>query len=1133
MPFTYQQVHLKRSPQSRSHGGRFKSTKSTVIVILLFVIIDINLARILSEASEYQGKSEPLVFASEAESPKAKSYSVQQSTTSDVKSKLVESVTEMSAAAENDTRNQVNASETRYVWHDDTINVQNNKFHTEAQEDGKDNFPYTFSTETTQSVWERLKNSEHFSKVRVTNATGFKRTYLPPPEFFRCDPCLCFKSTDQTINADCIRYTGMKVSLEFIPSDLPPSITHLSLDHNAIRHFETNILSSYKSILITKAPQNKITALYADDCQATGNLSHLDLSHNLISSLEDGALSCMPNLRVLILRGNHITNIANGTLAGLSHLELLDLAFNEITHIESGAFLDPRGLLVLDLSVNKNLALSPKYVETFRPLEKLEVFHIQGCTSMSGQYPTDVLSVLSALKELGVNGEVHPFDSKLSVLQNLTRLELGGKGFCHTKNFTKSYFNGLAQLESIKIEGCVAHEHSSFMFDANPNLKNFELSLQTGDLKDFFPILCFLPDFHKVTSVQIAYTWKRAELHPLITLLPEEVECLRNMTNLVSLDLEYNSISQVDRLFAQGLPKSLKKFSLRGNLLISHQSILYLLLCIPHILPSVKSLHEDEQGMKAVDKSRATQKALPMNIRAQHSTESDFLDYVTHTSLDLNSKEAQRNLLAGRQDFERLSGPTNSHTSLMDSHFHYLDFYTASNSMNLGLFAFTRTRKIQVGILNVSNTLITDWGYYPVELLPIQTVVADLSGNRCENFQKSFFAVNNSLIELHVQGNFLGPSLSKDINGQKLSSLTKLEYLDLSRNHMFYLPWLLLQALSHLQVLKLTSNNLGTFDLHIAHMKRLVFVDLARNSISSISERTRNELDALSSGRAVSVDLTYNPLPCSCGGIELLKWMSVTPARIMNKNFLVCLNDDNQLELVGDLSKRLAALQRECVSKKILIVVASFSVVLLLLLAGFVWVFQKRWWILYMWNLTVSKCYGYKTIENPGNSSAPGYTFDAFFVYSSSSSDFVLDECLEELEVNRSHRLCVEDRDFLPGSYVPCNITSAVRSSKTTVVVLDQNFRSVGWTHYAVEMAQVEAVRSRRNVLHLLFVGSSPDGPLSSTYLKLFKQGQFSEVPPRECPPDVREKFWDRFSRTLGHGDRRDNRPHPQLRLSD
>ena len=201
-------------------------------------------------------------------------------------------------------------------------------------------------------------------------------------------------------------------------------------------------------------------------------------------------------------------------------------------------------------------------------------------------------------------------------------------------------------------------------------------------------------------------------------------------------------------------PKSLKKFSLRGNLLISHQSILYLLLCIPHILPSVKSLHEDEQGMKAVDKSRATQKALPMNIRAQHSTESDFLDYVTHTSLDLNSKEAQRNLLAGRQDFERLSGPTNSHTSLMDSHFHYLDFYTASNSMNLGLFAFTRTRKIQVGILNVSNTLITDWGYYPVELLPIQTVVADLSGNRCENFDKLFFAVNNSLIELHVQGNF-------------------------------------------------------------------------------------------------------------------------------------------------------------------------------------------------------------------------------------------------------------------------------------------------------------------------------------------------------------------------------------------
>ncbi|KAK3780071.1 hypothetical protein RRG08_046133 [Elysia crispata] len=1034
---------------------------------------------------------------------------------------------------------QESASETQAVYHfnthaqgDETYTqfVRQRNFETRNDEETS---RFQSSSNIEHPVSDRFELPEEYDKIRVATTSRSTRAYYPPLDLFRCSACMCYEVKQDMVHADCKRHHRRRATIESIPETLPLNINQVDMDSNAMKYFDTNVLSRYKSLMTANAPGNQITGLYRVHCTSTVIVQHLDLSYNMISSLEDGALSCMPNLRALFLRGNHIQVITNGTLAGLYNLQRLYLACNEITHIESGAFLDPRGLQVLDLRRNKKLALSRKYVETFRPLEKLEVFHIQGCASMSGKYPTDVLSVLLALKELGVNGEVHPFDSKLSVLQNLTRLELGITDFCFTKNFTKSYFNALAHLTSIKIEGCRIDDSSSYLFEMNHRIVDLRLKHDKKDVKNLFSMLCHLRHLDKVRHLAITYTQKHSQLCPLVSLSRQEAHCISRMKNLHTLILDFSAISQVSREFADGMPKSVKKLSLKGNFLISSQSVLYLLKTRPKVLPNLEYLFEDGQGdtfsLKDITADKYNQRKIyEEKIHTNISSKS----IATNKVFDMNSVEAQANLLTIREYFGRVSDYTKEKSSPDNpSEIRRLKVYTASDAINLGTPVFKGN--IQIGILNLSNTLVRNWGERPIQKIPRETIIADLSDNRCEGFQQSFFHVNNSLIELHAQGNFLSGMLSKDRHGSKLSPLNNLEYLDLSRNHLFFLPWLLFQSVPRLHVLKLDSNNLESFDIRVKHMKSLIFVGLAKNSISSITERTRKELDELSKSQTIFFDLTYNPLPCSCEGLGLLRWMSLTQVKFLKKDFLQCKDGDSPLELVGDLSKRVEALQRQCVSKKVLIVVASFSIVLLLLLAGFVWVFQKRWWILYMWNLTVSKCYGYKTSENPGNSSAPGYTFDAFFVYSCSSSDFVLDECLEELEVNRSHRLCVEDRDFLPGSYVPCNITSAVRSSKTTVVVLDQNFRSVGWTHYAVEMAQVEAIRSRRNVLHLLFVGSSPDGPLSSPYLKLLKQGKFSEVPPRECPPDVREKFWNRFSRILGHGDRRDSRPSPPLVLCD
>ena len=957
----------------------------------------------------------------------------------------------------------------------------------EGSERKRDGFDFLPLLSFTDSVREELQLPAHFDEDQ-------------PIDFFRCDTCLCFRSTEgQMVYAICRKFDTKKVALKSIPQDLPFDTVYLNMYGNHMSYFEISTLTKYQYMLTVNASGNQIKDLKVENCLHI-RLQNLDLSYNKISNLSDGVLSCLSDLTHLNLRGNHITELRNGSLTELAKLRVLDLSSNKLHKIHARAFNPIRGLIELDLSSNR-ICFSCINPEIFSPLASLEVFSIQRCAqSPTRNYPTDLLLQLPALQDLAVNGELQPFESRLSKLKNLTRLTIGVETarhshFCWTKNFTSSYFSGLCHLQSVKILGCRNSEYSNLMFHNNTRITSFQLSYGPRNVTALFEILCSLPQ-NSIKHIDISKNINEPYWDPLIVLDSREVKCLGKMKNLVSLNMDKNFISQVDISFSTGLPKSLETLSLRGNLLTASQSLLIQFLDPAKIkFPNLKELFEDAQGVQSL-------------------------------------KTPDPLYLSGSSDNKDISIGLNPWSVDYGNMLRHLHKYNASRTINIGIDVF-RKKTVEVDILDFSNTYLTRWGYAPVEHLPQQTRVAHLSNNKCAYFRNSFFKGNNSLVKLYAESNFLGPLLSKDIHGSKFSRLRNLEYLDLSRNHLFALPWRLFQGIPSLRILKLRSNNINHIDIHIAHMTRLIYLDLAKNSISSISKRTRKELDYLAENGNISIDLTYNSLPCTCKGFELLSWMSRTRVRILNKDFLQCINSNNHEELVGDLNKRVQNLHSECISKKLLIVICSFSLAVLLLLAASVWAFQKRWWIVYKWSLVVSRFFGFQKRGNPGKSVALRFTFDAFFVYAATKSDFVLGECLEELETKRRHRLCVEDRDFLVGSYLPCNITSAVRSSRTTVVVLDEHFRAEGWVQYAVEMAQVEAVRSKRDVLHLLFVGSPPDGCLPGAYLKVLRQGRFSEVPPKECPPNVREKFWDTFSRLLGHTETRRSRLHPRLELTD
>ena len=156
----------------------------------------------------------------------------------------------------------------------------------------------------------------------------------------------------------------------------------------------------------------------------------LDLSHNVIKSLE------------------------NGIFKQMEWLQILDISYNNISKMEIGAFLGLRHLKVLNLSHNKLNMPMDFPLGIFEPLKDLEVLKIHG-TINGGAYPELALQDLSSLQELHLQGTSQNFGTAFAHLTNLTSLFLGAPncGITHLSEETFSVFNNL-NIQELSIQGC-------------------------------------------------------------------------------------------------------------------------------------------------------------------------------------------------------------------------------------------------------------------------------------------------------------------------------------------------------------------------------------------------------------------------------------------------------------------------------------------------------------------------------------------------------------------------------------------------------------------------------------------------------------------------------------------------------
>ncbi|KAH6945565.1 hypothetical protein HPB50_009016 [Hyalomma asiaticum] len=270
-----------------------------------------------------------------------------------------------------------------------------------------------------------------------------------------------------------------------------PSLRELDLRFNAIETIDENYLSGMGYLRILRLSANKIqhlpNALFKDarklkyaefrsnriqTINALFNdlryLEVLDLSHNVITDIEDLMASKMPSLKTVNLNDNLI-NVIPGVSASNAMIERILINRNRITEVKPQAFAALEAISRVDISMN---SLSRLDESVFHPYSRLEHLALSGnnITSIRGAFKninwvkelalslnkiediTDVFQGLTLLRVLSLKNNLvsHVQDGTFSDNRGLVHINLSDNKI---KWIGRSAFKGLVTLNKLLLRG--------------------------------------------------------------------------------------------------------------------------------------------------------------------------------------------------------------------------------------------------------------------------------------------------------------------------------------------------------------------------------------------------------------------------------------------------------------------------------------------------------------------------------------------------------------------------------------------------------------------------------------------------------------------------------------------------------
>uniref|UniRef100_A0A3B1KAL1 Toll-like receptor 4 n=1 Tax=Astyanax mexicanus TaxID=7994 RepID=A0A3B1KAL1_ASTMX len=296
----------------------------------------------------------------------------------------------------------------------------------------------------------------------------------------------------------------------------------------------------------------------------------------------------------------------------------------------------------------------------------------------------------------------------------------------------------------------------------------------------------------------------------------------------------------------------------------------------------------------------------------------------------------------------------------------------------------------------------------------------------------SFGSLNRLKVLKMAGSRFQGDALS-----YLFENLTSVEYIDISNCKIDSIAWRTFKGLPRLQQLLLNQNRLMVLDF-VTHpnLKDLSLLEVHTNNIASIP---LNILQNLPKNLTV-LDLSFNPIDCSCSQINFILWITSHQQIFPQKNNILC-----KSQSLESRHKTIDFDVESCEHIRRLTIVTSICAVVLLVLAS-VLAYRFQFYLRY----------GYILLKGYRTSRQQEWSYDAFVIYSSKDECWVMDELVENLEngIPPIH-LCLHVRDFEAGKAITSNIIDeGIMGSRKIIVVVSKHFTDSSWCRFEFEVAQ-------------------------------------------------------------------------------
>ncbi|WAR09731.1 TLR4-like protein [Mya arenaria] len=723
---------------------------------------------------------------------------------------------------------------------------------------------------------------------------------------------------------------------------------------------------------------------------------------------------------------------ANDT-TGCRNVSSLNLKYNQISHLEKDVFSPFANLVRLDLSdnllplLNTSLADFSALPKSLTALRLTGNFRTYENWSFDFNYPN--LTCLQNLKIVYFDGIQKDFGEEYKHM-DLWNVSVGSKGLfgsCRLKEIFGSTFRMLQSVRFLDVSSCLLEVIHKDAFQHLSQLEILDLSINRR--LGFSPLIniSYSLQFTNIKVLNYSHVYTTFGLGTI--LLKRDICYFRN-TSLRELALDGNRMQIIEANALLLTPKQLEVIHIHENK-FSFGLFLLQLACLNNIV-YVYASHQNIVHPPI----NFFAEPLPKNDN-NRSRESDC-PFMTESNLQLIAKSipgcsyftpGKRKLILKARIPKKVKT-----VSFADSNIAYTDLSEIK----------IRPKDNSIEELDFSNN---NFHYLSGFIGPFPNL-KKLSLSRCYcSYLGPKFLNSSSIENLQLDRNYLGKSLSHDIAKTMFENVDTLKILNLSTNRIT-------------TTLAFTTST--QFD---TYTKRKYSKSLTENS-----RRLKTDF---------SVDLRNNTIEYSCDNKNFLTWLVEHKKHFIGFDEMTFVNRNGKHLNAKEFLNQVNHLNSDCISHTLEIALSSTSAAIALTIVLIAVLYKNRWKIRYWYYMTRRKHFGYQRLNNENEEDQ--YMYDAFISYADEDGEFIREDIMPKLEEN-GMKLCVHQRDFLPGIPIADNIVDAIQNSRKTLVVISRPFIKGKWCMYEFNMARMETMNKRPEagclVVVLLEVVPARDMPL-------------------------------------------------------